>query len=132
MTISQRRASTVFDRFNFTITDVIDLSNPSPTNYTSNDFFTFYDIIFAIDQSETNWPQTAPYLFLLGLSTYLGDPTSTQNGTGSADRLSRLQEFLATPIFLFNNAIFGGPVSNMGRSVTLAIPSYQVFYNSMF
>src|SRR5947207_12710299 len=41
MTVSQRRASAVFDRFNFTITDVIDLSDPVPTNYTAKDFFTF-------------------------------------------------------------------------------------------
>jgi hypothetical protein len=112
LTTLSRRASTVFDRFNFTITDVIGLSHPSPMSYTANDFFTFYEIVFAVNQSESNWPQTVQYLFLLGISTYLGDPTSTQNGTGSADRLSRLQEFLATPIFLFNNAVFGGSTAN--------------------
>jgi hypothetical protein len=127
VTISARRASTVFDRFNFTITDIINFSDPTPTKYTAADFFTFYDIVFAVNQSQTNWPQSAQYLFLLGISTYLGDPTPTQNGTGSADRQTRLQEFIATPIFLFNNALYGGVVSDMGRSVTLAIPSYRVY-----
>lgn len=130
MTVSQRRASAVFDRFNFTITDVIDLSGPVPTNYTAKDFFTFFDIVLALNQTDANWWKTTQYLFLLGIQTYLGDPTSVQNGTGSDDRLSRLQEFMATPIFLFNNFVYGGPVEGLGRSATLAIPSYRVHLSS--
>jgi len=127
MTISQRTASTVFDRFNFTITDIINFSDATPTNYTANDFFTFYEIIFNVDQTRANWPQTTQYMFLLGIATFLGSPTPTQNGTGSDDRMSRLQEFLSTPIFLFNNAMYGGPTPALGKSVTLAVRSYRVF-----
>jgi len=65
-------------------------------------------------------------MFLLGVVSFLGDNVPNQNGTGSDDRLSRLQEFLATPIFLFNNVAFGGPLSGMGESAALAIPSYRV------
>jgi hypothetical protein len=126
MTVTNRRASTVFDRFNATIIDVLDLTDPTPTNYTAQDFFSLIDIVFAINQSEFWWPATTQYLFLLGIQTYLGNPTATQNGTGADDRLVRLQEFLATPIFLFNNAVFGGPTPNMGNTATLATPSYRV------
>ena len=126
MTVSQRRASAVFDRFNFTITDIIDISDPIPTNYTADEFFMFFDIVFALNETDANWWKTTQYLFLLGIQTYLGDPTSVQNGTGSDDRLSRLQEFMATPIFLFNNFVYGGPLEDMGTSATLAIPSYRV------
>lgn len=65
-------------------------------------------------------------MFLLGIVSYLGDNVGVQNGTGSEDRLSRLQEFLATPIFLFNNVAFGGPLPGLGKSAALAIPSYRV------
>jgi hypothetical protein len=126
MTVSQRRASAVFDRFNFTITDILDLSDPVPTNYTADEFFMFFDIVFALNETDANWWKTTQYLFLLGIQTYLGDPMPVQNGTGSDDRLSRLQEFMATPIFLFNNFVYGGPIEDMGTSATLAIPSYRV------
>jgi hypothetical protein len=126
MTVSQRRASAVFDRFNFTIIDIIDFSEPISTNYTAEDYFTFFDIVFALNETDANWWKTTQYLFLLGIQTYLGNPTSVQNGTGSDDRLSRLQEFMATPIFLFNNFVYGGPVEGLGKSATLAIPGYRV------
>jgi hypothetical protein len=126
MTVTSRRATTVFDRFNATIVDILDFTDPIPTNYTAEDFFTFYDIIFKIDPSTNFWMKTTQFLFLLGIQSYLEFSTSTQNQTGADDRLSRLQEFLATPIFLFNNGVYGGPVSNVGKSAALAIPSYRV------
>src|SRR5947207_11936288 len=49
MTISSRRASTVYSRSNFTIIDVINLSDPSPVDYSPEDFFSFYEVIFNID-----------------------------------------------------------------------------------
>jgi hypothetical protein len=127
MTISARNASTAFDRFNFTIIDTFDFSDPVPTNYVAEDFFTFYDIIFAINPNQAGWQATTQYLFLLGVQTYLEITTQTQNGTGSDDRLSRLQEFLATPLLLFNNGNFDLPTGPMGTSASLAIPSYRVY-----
>lgn len=131
MTVTGRRASTVFNRFNATIIDVLDLTDPTPTNYTAEDYFTFFDIIFAINQSEPYWPVTTQYMFLLGIQSYLGDPTATQNGTGADDRLVRLQEFLTTPVFLFNNGVYGGPSPGLGKTATLATPSYRVLTNSL-
>jgi len=126
MTISERRASAVFNRFNFTITDVIDLSDPTPTDYAADDFFVFYEIIFAVNESNINSFQSTQYLFLTSVASYLRDEVDTQLETGTDDRLSRLQEFLAVPVVLFNNINYGGPTFNMGKSVTLATPSYRV------
>jgi hypothetical protein len=125
LTISARNASTVFDRFNFTIIDIIDLSDPTPVTYGPEDFFTFYEIIFAVDQTQQNWWLTTQYLFLLGISSALST-WAPENGTGSYDQLSRLEEFLATPIFLFNNGQYGGPTPGLDTSATLVTQSYRV------
>ena len=53
MTISKRRASTVYSRSNFGILDVTDLSDPSPVIYTPDDFFGFYDIILTVNLNQT-------------------------------------------------------------------------------
>jgi hypothetical protein len=137
LTITSRRASTVFDRyvivclhpyfrFNFTILDVIDYSDPVPTNYTASDFFIFYESLFAVDDKVDTYGGSVQYLFLIGIHSYLTITADTQNGTGSDDRLLRLQDFLATPIMIFNNAVWGGDTPDMGNSATLAAPSYRV------
>lgn len=126
MVISQRCASTVFDRFNFTIIDIIDFTDPIPTVYTAEDFFTFYEVLLNFDESQPNWGASVQYMFLLGINSYLGSDTSTENGTGSDEQLSRLQEFLAAPIFLFNNVNYGGPTPGLNGTASLAVPSYRV------
>src|SRR5437762_12740801 len=100
MTISERRATTVFDRSNLTITDIIDLSDSTPTDYTPEDFFLFYSIILYVDEGQQNYSTTTQYLFLTAIATYLDeiDPQSETEGA-----LSRLQQSLATPILIFNN-----------------------------
>jgi hypothetical protein len=128
MTISERRASTVFNRFNATIIDIIDLSDPTPTSYGPNDFFPFYDIIFSINQSQPDWMFSTQYLFLTSLASYLRDNVDVQLSTGNDDRLSRLQEFLSVPIVVFNNVVYKGPTVNMGQSATLVSTSYRVFF----
>jgi len=121
MTISERRASTVFDRSNFTITEIISLSDPKPTNYTPEDFFHFYAIVFAVDENQANYTSTIQYLFLYSIASFL-----IEQVTERAVDLARLRQFLATPLLIFNNVEYGGPTFDMGKSVSLAIPSYRV------
>jgi hypothetical protein len=130
MTISQRRASAVYDRYNFTILDVTKLSDPSPVTYEPEDFFGFYDAIFAIDINQTDWSLSTQYSFLVSLSSYLGFDQHNEIDAGGGVRQLRLQEFLATPIAIFNDAWLGEPAEDMGKSLALAIPSYRVFLNS--
>jgi hypothetical protein len=127
MTVSERRATTIFDRFNFTILDIVDMSAPNPVLYTPEDLFPFYEIIFAIDETQPNWFATTQMLFLTSLTSFLRYDSDTETATGSIDQISRLQEFMAVPMAVFNDVIYGvGLPPNMGTTVTLAIPSYRV------
>lgn len=128
MSLWSRRASTVFHRFNFTIMDIIDLSEPEATDYKPEIFFQFYSIVLGVNQSNPGWFSSTEYLLLTSVGSYLRDDVDTQFATGGDDRLSRLQKFLVTPIVVFNNVVYEGPTKNMGRSVTFAVPSYRVFF----
>ena len=129
MTISQRRASTVYDRLNFTIIDFTDLSVPSSVEYHPDDFFPFYDVIFSIDQNQTDWEQSNQFMFLYTIAAFLESTTDNQINTGVGTRQLRLREFLATPIAIYSDAFHRRPLptgNNMGKSLAIAIPSYRV------
>jgi len=125
MTIFQRQASTVYDRFNFTIQDVTYISSPSLVEYTPDDFFGFYDAIFAIG-NETDFGLSTQYGFLLMLSGFLLFDQDNQIEYGGGNRALRLEEFLATPVAIFNNAWLNMTADNMGDSLSLVIPSFRV------
>ena len=127
MAVSSRRATTIFDRVNSSIIDIIDFSDPEPMNYTADDFFTFYDQVFHLPKDMPGWNISTQYFFLLSVESFLGYPTGTENGTGNNDLLSRLQDFLATPVFLYNNVVYkGGPTPDMGTQASLGYSSYRV------
>jgi hypothetical protein len=131
MTISKRRASTVYSRFNFTITDVTDLSSPSSVEYHPNDFFVFYDVLFAIDQNQTDWEQSNQFMFLSSIATFLELNVDNLISTEEGARQLRLQEFLATPIAIYTDAWHRHPAGpDMGKSLSLAIPSYRVCHSN--
>jgi hypothetical protein len=126
MTISQRRASTVYNRFNYTIEDIIDLSVPTPMDYTPDDFFTFYSQIFAVNPNETNWSSSVQYRFLLMISAFLESYQDNQIESGADPRLLKLHAFLATPIAIFNDAWSSEESPNMGDTIAVADSSYRV------
>lgn len=127
MTIFKRRGSTVWNRSNFTVTDVVNLSDPSPVEYSPDDFFEFYDLILAVDPNTTEWLLTSQYALLLTTSAFVAYNGDYQIDSASYTRDFRLQEFLATPIAIFNNAFqrYRMP-DGMGKSLTLVVPSYRV------
>ena len=128
MTISTRRATTIFYRSNYTILDIIDLSSPSLAAYTPSDLFAFYDIILNVNSTQTNWQYSTQFSLLFSLANFLQINQDNQLDSGGGSRQSRLQAFLATPFAVFNNAWFSLPddASNMGKSVGLAVPGYRV------
>jgi hypothetical protein len=126
MTISQRRASTVYNRFNYTIEDITGLSDPTPIDYTPDDFFTFYSQIFAVNRNQTNWSSSVQYRFLLIISTFLQSYQDNQIESGADPRLLKLQAFLATPIAIFNDAWLARQTQNMGNTIAIADSSYRV------
>jgi hypothetical protein len=126
MTISQRRASTVYNRFNYTIEDITDLSDPTPMDYTPDDFFTFYPEILAVNQSQTNWSSSVKYRFLLMISAFLQSYQDNQIESGANPRLLKLYAFLATPIAIFNDAWSSRQTPDMGNTIAVADSSYRV------
>jgi len=51
ITISRRIATTVYDINNYTILDIFDLSNPTPTNYTAEEFLDIFEMPFQLGSS---------------------------------------------------------------------------------
>ena len=132
MTVTQRRATTIYSRSDFTIIDVIDLSDPSPVDYTPEEFFAFYEIIFNVDVNQTNWEFSTQFSFLESVASLLTDVDETIQSGGGNIQL-RLQGFLACPLAVFNSAVLG-PVNSeligqMGKSLAFTSPSYRVFPN---
>jgi hypothetical protein len=128
MSITERRASTVFDRANFTILDVMNLSDPVPVNYEPEDFFAFYKFIFAVNLTSRDFAKSTQYSFLLTIASYLHDRNDLRIQDFGGSKRIRLQEFLATPIIIYNDAWLGVTTTTpgMGKTITLAIPSYRV------
>jgi hypothetical protein len=107
--------------------DITDLSDPNPVDYEPEDFFGFYDVILAVNQSETGWDRSTQYALLLSIWSYLENNQASEIDPGRIGRVFRLQEFLATPIAIFNNAfLLQGRTEDMGDTLALAIPSYRV------
>jgi hypothetical protein len=127
MTILERRASTVFNRSDFNILEVMDLAEPTPKVYTPNDFFSFYDIILKINSSQPFYSQSSQYSLLFTLSNYLQRNQDNPLDTGGGTRKLRLQDFLSTPLAIFNDARFlSDVVPGLGTSVAMAVPGYRV------
>jgi len=128
MTVMKRYGSTIFDRSNLTLLDVKDLTDPLPIIYEPSDLFNVYQKIFTVNLNSPGWDTSTPFSLLLSVSTFLLTSASQQIQSLGSLREIRLQEFLATPIVIYNDAWLGRAVSDsdMGKSLALAIPSYRV------
>ena len=130
MTISKRHASTIFDRANLTLVDIKDLSEPISVLYEPEELFTIYHNVLAVNLSLPDWDQSTSFSLLLTVITFLQSVPDPQIQSLGALRQIRLQEFLATPIIIFNDVWLGSMVSDsdMGKAVALAVPSYRVSF----
>jgi hypothetical protein len=133
LTILERRATTVFDRSNLTIIDILSISDPTPTNYTTDDFFTFYDILFAVNETEAFYKSTVQYSLVSILWAVINSNSDGQNwfDIGGVTVVSDLQQVLATIPLVFNSMYWEFPPNftvdlNLGKSIALAIPRYRV------
>ena len=128
MTILSRRATTAFDRRNGTITDFINLSDPIPTNYTVDNFFAIYKVMFFLPLNATV-PITATinYEFIAAIASFFADETVIQIDQDS--NLSKMQQFLATSILTFNNQTWArpGPEWDPGTQAALGTHSLRVW-----
>jgi hypothetical protein len=130
MTVLSRRATTAFNRHNGTITDIISWSDPSPTNYTVENFFSIYNIMFALNTNSTVPIQTTVnYAFLYIIGSYLSSPSVSQIDVDST--ISKVQQFLATSLILFTPINWPGvaPVTeltDMGKQAALGTQNIRV------
>jgi hypothetical protein len=127
MTVLSRRATTAFNRRNGTITDIISWSDPSPTNYTVDNFFSIYKIMFALDTNSTVPIQTTVnYDFLYIIGSYLSSPSVSQIDQDST--ISKVQQFLATSLILFTPINWPGatPLTDMGTQAALGTQNDRV------
>jgi hypothetical protein len=136
MTVLSRRATTIFDRSNYTILEITDLTDPVPTSYSPADLFGFYDLLLNVNETKQNWQYTTQFSLLFSLASYLHINQDNQLDSGGESRQLQLQAFLATPFAVFNDASFVLPdtvpddPSIMGKQVGLAVPGYRVLSNS--
>src|SRR5271154_2813159 len=127
LTISERRATTVFDRSNLTIIDILSISDPTPTNYTTDDFFAFYDILFAVNETEPLYNVTTQYSLVTILWAIVNANGQNRFDIGNVTPVSSLQQLLATIPLVFNSMLWQFSESfpsnlNLGKSIALAIP----------
>jgi hypothetical protein len=134
MTITKRRATTAFDRANATILDIIDLPDyKEPTNYGPEEFFGIFNRTFFIDNDDINNIKTIEFQFLNVLTSFLSIVgTEVQI---NEEAFYALRSLMSIPVMLYNNAVLGDgpPPADLGKSATVAIPSYRVtslFYKS--
>lgn len=125
-----RRATTAFDRWNYTIMKILDLDNEiTVTNYSVDDFFQFYNQVFETQITQTTSVQEN---FLLSCWSYLVQRNTELQGPAEGG-VSILRSMLAVPVLQFNNLVLGGPVpDDLGKSISIATISYRVMFPCIF
>lgn len=127
--ILKRRATTVFDRYNYTIREVLEFGTERDTiNYGPNEFFRIYDAVFFFDPLQPNWNTSVQFQFLITCAGYFTAKIKDWNRAGIEDGLWRLRGLFTVPIIHFNNMAIGGPTypNDLGTSVSLADIRYRV------
>jgi hypothetical protein len=127
VTITKRLATTAYDYGNRTILDVWNLSDPVPTNYTSDLFFPVFDKAFPLSEDASWLPD-------LVKSHISGQPSIM---------LETLKQLMAVPILAYNvrfsgiatfnldltgiaTLYYSGFPENSNRSAEFAKQSYKV------
>jgi hypothetical protein len=130
VTITKRRSTTVFDRYNYTILDVLNLSDEwNATSYTRDDFFPIFDAVFTVHIDNPGWNTSTQCDFLRRTYSYFIDRINATETRGADEGLAKLRSLFAVPVLVFNDAVYGAnrPVlDDLGKSITLAKVSYRV------
>lgn len=115
VTISQRRATTVYSRGNNTILEISNLGPPLPTNYTPENFFPIFDAANNYSNDDT------PLDYIYWVSNQALNDTQY-------DAQMLLRQFIAVPVGLFNDPFFWRlyPPENLNTTGSLSIPTYRV------
>ena len=124
----KRRASTVFDRRNWTIIDVIDMDEHGElTNYGPDDFFPIFHAVFTV-VIEPGWNKSTQCSFLLQTWNYFTDRINPTVNAGADEAFAKLRSLFAVPVLQFNNVVYGvQPLpDDLGKRISLAKVGYKV------
>jgi hypothetical protein len=129
--ITLRLATAVYDRTNFTILDVLDLSDPLPTNYTAAEFFNIFDLALKFDARSTDSYLYTAFQFLNYLTQFLAVRQGASRASLNFEGTLPLRQLIAVPILVFNNQFMEQasgvlPSQNRNRTASLVNPGYQV------
>jgi hypothetical protein len=135
ITITKRRATTVFDRYAYTILKVSLSDIWEPTNYTSADFVPIFEAVFTVPIRDQGFNISTQSEFLMQTYNYfLNRINSTQN-QGADEGLAKLRSLFAVPVLTFNNVVYStvGPIpADLGENISLAKESYRVITHCVF
>ena len=131
VTITQRLATTVYDRTNLTIIDIFELSTPTPTSYAPSDFFPIFGLALDFDTRALDNIHYTAFQYLEYLTTFVQEQLALSRNAGFEGTLA-LRQLMATPVLVFNNQFIEQntdhslPSENLNRTATLVVPGYQV------
>jgi hypothetical protein len=130
LSITEYTATTVYDRTNFTILDVTEMSNPTPVSYSPGDFFAVFDHALAVSLLDGTNAIDVQFLFYL---TPLLE-WAQKNAINDYRQLELLRQFMTVPLLVYTNQFMNAPDSkqlpvpleNQNRSAALVTVGYQV------
>jgi hypothetical protein len=129
VTIIKRHSTTAFDRFNYTILDVLDLShNWEHTNYSPSDFNPIFDAVFSVDITLPGWNISTQCDFLHHTWKYFASRVNSTRNSGAVEGLAKLRSLFAVPVLEFNNVVYDvSPLpTDLGKAIGIANVSYRV------
>jgi len=128
VSVNQRFATTVYDRSNYTILEVLELSEPVSANYTPQEFFQFYDM--ALDFSSDTSSGVTNFMFFQAINYDINGQSSGQ--LDLVEITAHLRRLIVVPISVFNSRFLDPlgtsdiPSENMNRPAALAVGEDRV------
>ena len=115
-TITQRNATTVYATSNYTILDVYDLSEASPTNFTAAMFLQVFDSVFSISNATPSINSDFNSMIQLGSVSF-----PSNDSVIDVQLVTHLERIIALPVSVYNdnflNGAYGGLPPNQKATV---------------
>lgn len=133
MTVNQRMATTVYDRSNFTILDIYDLSAPLPANYTPALFLQALNSVL-IGASDSLLLNNAFLSIITTESLVQVDYPTNGQPSNEVDILTHLKRLMTTPMLVYNIPFLNGEQAASGPdtpgnyTAAFAVPHERVPY----
>jgi len=133
MTVTQRNATTVYDRSNFTILDVYNLSAPIPANYTADLFLQAFRLASTYNNNSDSLSLNLAFANLVTVESLNGN--SADEPVNGVQVLTNLKRLMALPVLVYNSPFLTGEQASSGEEIAinffgaLAVPHFRVKTN---